>query len=48
VRTGRGEQALEAHRSAYRRIRDNPHHLAELALNLLFCCTPATRAAAST
>lgn len=37
ARTGRGEQALEAHRSAYRRIRDNPHHLAELALNLLFC-----------
>ncbi|MEU1593321.1 hypothetical protein ABZ468_10755 [Streptomyces sp. NPDC005708] len=37
VRTGRGEQALEAHRSAYRRIRDNPHHLAELALNLRFC-----------
>jgi tetratricopeptide (TPR) repeat protein len=37
VRTGRGAQALEAHRTAYRRIRDNPHHLAELALHLLFC-----------
>ncbi|MFF4213680.1 hypothetical protein ACFYZE_30895 [Streptomyces sp. NPDC001796] len=37
VRTGRGEQALEAHRTAYRRMRDNPHHLAELALHLLFC-----------
>ncbi|GJF27659.1 hypothetical protein KNE206_03590 [Kitasatospora sp. NE20-6] len=37
VRTGRGEQAVEAHRAAYRRIRDNPHHLGELASNLLFC-----------
>jgi tetratricopeptide (TPR) repeat protein len=37
VRTGRGAQAAEAHRTAYRRIRDNPHHLAELALHLLFC-----------
>ncbi|MEV6205827.1 hypothetical protein [Kitasatospora sp. NPDC051914] len=37
VRTGLGEQAAEAHRSAYRRIRDNPHHLGELASNVLFC-----------
>lgn len=37
VRAGRGAQAVEAHRTAYRRIRDNPHHLAELALHLLFC-----------
>ncbi|MEU1516865.1 hypothetical protein ABZ490_32765 [Streptomyces sp. NPDC005811] len=37
VRTGQGEKAVEAHRTAYRRIRDNPHHLAELALHLLFC-----------
>ncbi|MER7766935.1 hypothetical protein [Kitasatospora sp. NPDC096140] len=37
VRTGQGARAVEAHRTAYRRIRDNPHHLGELALNLLFC-----------
>ncbi|MBO1418248.1 hypothetical protein [Streptomyces sp. FH025] len=37
VRSGLGERAVEAHRTAYRRIRDNPHHLGELALNLLFC-----------
>ncbi|MER7668091.1 collagen-like protein [Kitasatospora sp. NPDC096128] len=37
VRSGLGERAVEAHRAAYRRIRDNPHHLGELALNLLFC-----------
>uniref|UniRef100_UPI001CCEAF52 hypothetical protein n=1 Tax=Streptomyces sp. LS1784 TaxID=2851533 RepID=UPI001CCEAF52 len=37
VRSGQGERAVEAHRTAYRRIRDNPHHLGELALNLLYC-----------
>ncbi|MFE6866706.1 hypothetical protein ACFVFS_09125 [Kitasatospora sp. NPDC057692] len=37
LRTGRGEQAAEAHRVAYRRIRRNPAHLGELASNLLFC-----------
>ncbi|WP_063771089.1 tetratricopeptide repeat protein [Streptacidiphilus neutrinimicus] len=37
ARTGRSEQAAEAHRSAYRRIRDNPHHLGELASNVMFC-----------
>ncbi|MFE7563617.1 hypothetical protein [Kitasatospora sp. NPDC057500] len=37
LRTGRGEQAAEAHRSAYRRIRGNPGSLGELASNLLFC-----------
>ncbi|OIJ64753.1 hypothetical protein [Streptomyces mangrovisoli] len=37
VRTGQVDKALDAHRSAYRRIRDNPYHLPELALNLLFC-----------
>ncbi|MFD9691663.1 hypothetical protein ACFWXO_38555 [Kitasatospora sp. NPDC059088] len=37
LRSGLGERAVEAHRAAYRRIRDNPHHLGELALNLLFC-----------
>ncbi|WP_380282743.1 hypothetical protein [Kitasatospora purpeofusca] len=37
LRTGRGEQAAEAHRVAYRRIRDSPAHLGELASNLLFC-----------
>ncbi|WP_344325911.1 hypothetical protein, partial [Kitasatospora putterlickiae] len=37
LRTGRGEQAAEAHRVAYRRIRDDPSHLGVLASNLLFC-----------
>ncbi|MER7581854.1 hypothetical protein [Kitasatospora sp. NPDC097691] len=37
VRTSQGERAVEAHRTAYRRIRDNPHHLGELARNLLYC-----------
>ncbi|MFB7470180.1 hypothetical protein [Kitasatospora sp. NPDC056184] len=37
LRTGRGEQAAEAHRVAYRRIRGNPADLGELASNLLFC-----------
>ncbi|MER7705801.1 hypothetical protein ABTX81_23270 [Kitasatospora sp. NPDC097605] len=37
LRTGRGEQAAEAHRVAYRRIRGNPGDLGLLGANLLFC-----------
>ncbi|MER7753344.1 hypothetical protein [Kitasatospora sp. NPDC097643] len=37
LRTGRGTQAVEAHRVAYRCVRDRPHHLGELALNVRFC-----------
>ncbi|MFB6893066.1 hypothetical protein ACFCX4_27565 [Kitasatospora sp. NPDC056327] len=37
LRTGRGPEAAEAHRVAYRRIRDSAHHIGELASNLLFC-----------
>ncbi|MER5352270.1 hypothetical protein ABT093_18320 [Kitasatospora sp. NPDC002551] len=37
LRTGRGAEAAEAHRVAYRRIRDTPAHLGALASNLLFC-----------
>jgi tetratricopeptide (TPR) repeat protein len=37
LRTGQPHKALEAHRTAYRRIREKPYHLAELALHLLFC-----------
>ncbi|MEU9581546.1 hypothetical protein [Streptomyces chilikensis] len=37
LRTGQPHKALEAHRTAYRRIREKPYHLAELALHLMFC-----------
>ncbi|MFF2659131.1 hypothetical protein ACFVUH_17405 [Kitasatospora sp. NPDC058032] len=37
LRTGRAEQAAEAHRVAYRRIRDSAHNLDTLAPNVLFC-----------
>ncbi|MFJ9415787.1 hypothetical protein ACIRPT_16655 [Streptomyces sp. NPDC101227] len=37
VRTGRTDDAIAAHQRAYRRMRDNPHHLEHLPHHLLFC-----------
>ena len=37
VRTGRLEQAAEAHRSAYQRMRNDRHYLEEIGQHLLFC-----------
>lgn len=37
LRTGRFDEAVEAHREGYRRIRDDRHHLDNLAQHLLFC-----------
>lgn len=37
LRTGRFDKAVEAHREGYRRIRDDRHHLDNLAQHVLFC-----------
>lgn len=37
LRTGRFDAAVEAHREGYRRIRDDRHHLDNLAQHVLFC-----------
>ncbi|MGW0607545.1 hypothetical protein [Streptomyces sp. NPDC002640] len=37
LRTGQPHKALEAHRTAYRLLREKPYHLAELGLHLMFC-----------
>ncbi|MEV1015708.1 hypothetical protein AB0I89_03070 [Micromonospora sp. NPDC049801] len=37
LRTGRYDEAVEAHRDGYRRIRDDRHHLDNLAQHVLFC-----------
>ncbi|MFC0027931.1 tetratricopeptide repeat protein [Micromonospora chaiyaphumensis] len=37
LRTGRFDEAVEAHRDGYRRIRDDRHHLDNLAQHVLFC-----------
>ncbi|MEU5781485.1 hypothetical protein [Micromonospora lupini] len=37
LRVGRFDEAVEAHRDGYRRIRDDRHHLDNLAQHVLFC-----------
>ncbi|GAA4563930.1 hypothetical protein GCM10023176_08950 [Micromonospora coerulea] len=37
LQTGRFDQAVDAHRDGYRRIRDDRHHLDNLAQHVLFC-----------
>ncbi|SBT40914.1 tetratricopeptide repeat protein [Micromonospora auratinigra] len=37
LRTGRFDEAIEAHREGYRRLRDDRHHLDNLAQHVLFC-----------
>jgi tetratricopeptide (TPR) repeat protein len=44
--TGRLDEAVEAHRTGYRRIRDDRHHLDNTALHVAFCGRSGNEAAA--